>query len=59
MWKPVLNFDETLEMTVEWYKSFKNENMHNFCLQQINKYMQKAVEKKLPWTREQEIYMKD
>lgn len=51
-WKPVLNFDETLEMTVKWYKKFKNEDMHNFCLEQINKYMQKALNKKLSWTRE-------
>lgn len=44
-WKPVLNFDETIEMTVEWYKNFQNENMYNFCSGQINSYIQRELDR--------------
>lgn len=44
-WGPILNLDDTLEMTVEWYKNFQNENMYDFCSGQINTYIQRAMEK--------------
>lgn len=55
-WKPVLNFDETIKMTVDWYKKFKNENMYSFCIEQIENYVQKAADKGLSWAREESNY---
>lgn len=48
-WKPVLDSDETFRMTVEWYKNYKNKNMYEFCIKQIEEYENKAKENKLPW----------
>ncbi len=38
-WKPILNFDETINLTVEWYKKYKEENVYDLCIKQINDYM--------------------
>jgi CDP-glucose 4,6-dehydratase len=41
-WKPVLNFDETIDMTIDWYKNYStNEDMYEFCKNQIDKYQNK------------------
>ena len=40
-WKPVLNFEETVEYTVEWYKKYKQDNVLNLCLNQIERYTNK------------------
>lgn len=39
-WKSVLSFNEIINFTIEWYKSyyFKNKNMKNYSLEQINKF---------------------
>ena len=38
-WHPLLNINDTLELIIEWYKSFeKEENMHKVSLNQIIKY---------------------
>ena len=40
-WTPTLNFEETVKMTVEWYKSYyqeKNISMHEYSLAQIQKF---------------------
>jgi CDP-glucose 4,6-dehydratase len=47
-WEPVLNFQETVKYTVEWYRTYderKTENMYQFTLQQIENYLT-AAEKK-------------
>jgi len=38
-WNPVLNFNETIEMTVEWYNKFQTNDVHELTLDQINKYL--------------------
>lgn len=38
-WKPVLNLQETIQATVDWYKTYKTEDVHNLCLKQIEDYM--------------------
>jgi len=38
-WKPLLNFNETIEFTVEWYKNYTSQNVYNLCLEQIEEYM--------------------
>jgi CDP-glucose 4,6-dehydratase len=34
-WKPKLNIDETIKMTVEWYKNYKNESIESLIERQI------------------------
>lgn len=41
-WKPVLNLEEAIENTVDWYKSYRQvTNMYNFCRRQIYEYIKK------------------
>lgn len=51
-WKPVLNFPETISMTIEWYKNFyqKNENVQQ-THSDIQRYVQLARERGLPWAK--------
>ena len=52
-WKPVLNFEQTVKMTVEWYKEFYLNNlqsMYEFSLSQIKQYTEIAELENLSWT---------
>jgi CDP-glucose 4,6-dehydratase len=40
-WEQALSFKETIDMTVSWYKNYHNENMYEFCKNQINEYNRK------------------
>jgi CDP-glucose 4,6-dehydratase len=41
-WRPVLSLDETVKLTVDWYKfSESNHDLHDFSLQQIEDYAAK------------------
>ena len=40
-WKPVLDFKETVQWTVEWYKDYKECNVYQLCVDQIERYMNK------------------
>jgi len=45
-WQPTLNFKETVEMTVEWYKYFyqnSNQSMFNVTCDQISEYTKLAI----------------
>jgi CDP-glucose 4,6-dehydratase len=51
-WEPVLEFEDNVKMTVEWYKHFyqnNNASMYEFSLQQIKNYTDKAILKNLDW----------
>lgn len=37
-WQPVLNIDEAVKITADWYLSYKKQNCMDLCLAQINKY---------------------
>jgi CDP-glucose 4,6-dehydratase len=38
-WKPILKLDDSIEMTVEWYKAYKNNcNLEEITLDQIKQY---------------------
>tara|TARA_Y100000590_G_scaffold211779_2_gene239977 strand:- start:180 stop:1241 length:1062 start_codon:yes stop_codon:yes gene_type:complete len=37
-WKPLLNLDKTIELTIEWYKKYKDTDIYNFCSKQIIEY---------------------
>jgi len=51
-WLPTLNFDDTVRMTVEWYKYFyqnKGVSMQNFTLGQIDEYTNFARTRGMKW----------
>lgn len=35
-WEPRLNIDQTIELTVNWYKGYQTENVYNLCVEQID-----------------------
>lgn len=37
-WKPKMDIETTIKMTVDWYKQYKNRNVYEICLEQINNY---------------------
>lgn len=37
-WKPTLTIENSIELTTEWYKRYKNEDVYNLCLEQIKKF---------------------
>jgi len=54
-WRPVLCFNETVTMTVEWYKEFyenKVNNMSLFSVEQINSYTRLANSRGLSWSND-------
>ncbi|MGE0268323.1 MAG: CDP-glucose 4,6-dehydratase [Candidatus Omnitrophota bacterium] len=50
-WKPLLSFAETVEMTSNWYQQYyaKHSDLYEFSQSQIQFYIEKGFEKKLPW----------
>ena len=53
-WRAVLNLDESLKMTADWYKKYYNigskEDMYPVCVDQIREYSDRASLKALTWT---------
>lgn len=37
-WTPTLNIDETVKMTVDWYKRYTKEDVYKLCVEQIVKF---------------------
>jgi len=37
-WKPVLDFDETIEFTVNWYNGYRSDDVFDLCCKQIKEY---------------------
>jgi len=51
-WQPTLKFEETVEMTVEWYKQFYRQgssSIYQLSIAQINQYTHLATERLIPW----------
>jgi CDP-glucose 4,6-dehydratase len=50
-WSAVLDFQETVRLTAEWYKAYYEgeEDMHGFSLRQIDFYVSRAKALGLPW----------
>ena len=40
-WEPRMNLDQTVELTVDWYKRYKKEDVYSICLSQIHKFANK------------------
>jgi CDP-glucose 4,6-dehydratase len=54
-WKPTLNFKQTVEMTVSWYKNYyqnNNTSMKEFGSSQIDLYCKLAREQDIRWTND-------
>ena len=37
-WKPRLNMEQTIGMTVEWYKRYRDTDVYGLCVEQIERY---------------------
>ncbi|QZE13859.1 CDP-glucose 4,6-dehydratase [Halosquirtibacter laminarini] len=37
-WKPCLDIDQTIQMTIDWYKRYRHEDPFSLCTEQINYY---------------------
>ncbi|NPV10167.1 MAG: CDP-glucose 4,6-dehydratase [Ignavibacteria bacterium] len=37
-WEPIFNFEETIKLTIDWYKKYKSENVFDLSLLQIEEY---------------------
>ena len=50
-WSSVMNFDETIKFTIDWYVDYykKNRGFDKITESQIKKYMKLAKEKKIIW----------
>ena len=51
-WHSVLNFEETIKMTVEWYKEYyqsQNNSMYDFSIGQIEEYVRVAKLNNAAW----------
>lgn len=38
-WQPRLNLTQTVQLTVDWYKRYRNECVYKLCVEQISKYI--------------------
>ena len=38
-WEPRMNVSQCIELTVDWYKKYRHEDVYEFCQKQINKYL--------------------
>jgi CDP-glucose 4,6-dehydratase len=37
-WRPKMNSDQAVKMTVDWYRNYQNQNVYELCLKQIQQY---------------------
>jgi len=52
-WRPTMFFEETVKMTVDWYRSFYDggTSMHDYTLNQIQQYSQLASKRNQSWAK--------
>jgi len=41
-WKPKMNMNETVKLTIDWYKRYAEENVYNLCVEQIHAFESKT-----------------
>lgn len=39
-WEPRMNISQCIALVVDWYKRYKNENVYDLCVEQIEQYIQ-------------------
>ena len=37
-WQPEMNIDQTIKMTVDWYRNYQSQDVYQLCLKQIHQY---------------------
>ncbi|BBE30626.1 CDP-glucose 4,6-dehydratase [Tepiditoga spiralis] len=42
-WEPTLNISETINLTIDWYKNYKKENVYELCMKQIKYFENKKT----------------
>ncbi|MGK5094976.1 CDP-glucose 4,6-dehydratase [Deltaproteobacteria bacterium TL4] len=53
-WVPVLNFEETVRLTIDWYRKFykhSGKNMFRTSKKQLGEYLEIAEQKGIAWTQ--------
>jgi dTDP-D-glucose 4,6-dehydratase len=51
-WRPVYSIEEALSETVQWYKAYQEKkDMYETCQAALQKYVNRAQELELPWSR--------
>lgn len=40
-WEPRMNIDQTVALTTDWYKDYKNVPVYDLCVRQIEEYLEK------------------
>ncbi|MCZ2688128.1 CDP-glucose 4,6-dehydratase, partial [Bacteroides hominis] len=40
-WEPKMNIEQTVELTVDWYKRYREEEVYDVCVDQIVNFIQK------------------
>ena len=40
-WEPKMNIEQTVELTVDWYKRYREEEVYDVCVEQIVNFIQK------------------
>lgn len=38
-WEPRMDLSQCMELTVDWYKRYRTENVYNICIEQIERYI--------------------
>ena len=38
-WEPKMDINQTVALTVDWYKRYKTTNVYDLCVEQIDKYV--------------------
>lgn len=38
-WEPKMNINQSIELTIDWYKRYKTENVYSICQEQIEYYL--------------------
>lgn len=38
-WKPRMNTAQTIELTIDWYKRYANQNVYDLCVEQIETFL--------------------
>lgn len=41
-WEPRMDLSQCMELTVDWYKRYKCENVYSLCVEQIGKYIKNS-----------------
>jgi CDP-glucose 4,6-dehydratase len=38
-WHPLMDIDQCIALTADWYKRYRTEDVYNLCVEEIKKYV--------------------